>query len=88
MVLGIGPSNIASIEYLKKIDGAFVIDDMDNIFDSISKILNEKNILNESAKKTRDFAKANHELTVVREKLRREFNVLLNNNTYEKEWND
>ena len=65
VVLGIGPSNIASIEYLKKIDGAFVIDDMDNIFDSISKILNEKNILNENAKKTRDFAKENHELTVV-----------------------
>ena len=60
VVLGIGPSNIASIEYLKKIDGAFVIDDMDNIFDSISKILNEKNILNENAKKTRDFAKENN----------------------------
>lgn len=87
VVLGIGPSNIASIEYLKKVDGAFVIDDMDNIFDSISKILNKKNILNENAQKTRDFAKENHELTVVREKLRREFNVLLNN-TYEKEWND
>ena len=76
VVLGIGPSNIASIEYLKKIDGAFVIDDMDNIFDSISKILNEKNILNENAKKTRDFAKENHELTVVREKLKEDLTTM------------
>lgn len=76
VVLGIGPSNIASIEYLKKIDGAFVIDDMDNIFDSISNILNEKNILNENAKKTRDFAKANHELTVVRKKLREDLTTM------------
>lgn len=76
VVLGIGPSNIASIEYLKKVDGAFVIDDMDNIFDSISKILNKKNILNENAQKTRDFAKENHELTVVRKKLREDLTTM------------
>ena len=77
VVLGIGPSNIASIEYLKKIDGAFVIDDMDNIFDSISKILNEKNYIKRKCKKGLvNFAKENHELTVVREKLKEDLTTM------------
>lgn len=76
-VVGIGPANIASIEYLRKVNGAVVIDDPGNIFCTLSSLIGEQNSLTERARSIHNFAVENHEIGKVRKTLRREFESLL-----------
>ena len=75
-VLGIGPDGIASISYLKKVDGAVVIDDQKQIGDCIAKLIQQGNML-ENAKQTRQYALQKHEQNAVQRKLRDEFENLI-----------
>lgn len=75
-VLGIGPSGIASIEYLKRVDGAIVIDCHEKIEEQIRMLLNDENIL-EHAMQTREFAMEKHDISVVQNNLREEFKKLI-----------
>lgn len=72
-VLGIGPAEIASIKYLKKIDGTIVIDNQENIDDVLSSIINGEISIIENCKKIRMYSQMNHEISVVQGKLRNEF---------------
>lgn len=75
-VLGIGPDGISSIEYLKKVDGAVVIDQQDQVGYVVEELI-QKNKMLENAKLTRQYALQKHELNSVQEKLRDEFEKLL-----------
>ena len=75
-VLGIGPAGIASIEYLKKVDGAVVIDRQGEVGYAVEELIQKSKIL-EKAKQTRRYALQKHELNSVQEKLRDEFEELL-----------
>lgn len=75
-VLGIGPAGIASIEYLKKVDGVVVIDKEKQIRNAIIQLL-QRGQLMEDAHKTRRYALQKHELNAVQKKLRDEFENLL-----------
>lgn len=79
-VLGIGPEGIASIEYLKKVDGAVVIDQQSQIMDVVEELIQQGKML-ENAKQTRNYAMQKHELNSVQEKLRSEFEKLLHKNS-------
>lgn len=75
-VLGIGPAGISSIEYLKKVDGAVVIDQQGQVSYVVEELIQKNKIL-ENAKQTRQYALQKHELNSVQEKLRDEFEKLL-----------
>ena len=76
-VLGIGPSGIASIEYLKNVDGAIVIDSESDIGKTMKTILREKEDIPKRAQDTREYALRNHEINQVQNKLRNDFVSLL-----------
>ena len=75
-VLGIGPEGIASVEYLKKVDGAVVVDQQSLIGKAVAELSQTSKLL-ENAGRTRQYALQNHEQQAVQEKLRRELEELL-----------
>lgn len=60
VLLAIGPEEISSIMYIKKIPGAIVIDDLNNIRSTIIEILNDSKCLPKRAHKIREYAIMNH----------------------------
>ena len=76
-ILGIGPSGIASIEYLRNVDGAIVIDSEEKIGKIIKSILLNKDNIPERAQETRRFALKRHDINCVQNKLRQDFLRLL-----------
>lgn len=76
-VLAIGPAGIASIEYLRKIEGVIVIDSIDNIWDVVSQAIEETDSIITNAEKIREFATAHHDMTTNRQNLREAFCSLL-----------
>lgn len=73
LILAIGPSELASIKYLKNISGTFVVDDIDNLKDVLSNILISLESLNMRTKKIRDFALENHDANINRLNLQNDF---------------
>ncbi len=61
VILAVGPGEISSIKYIRKIPGAFVIDDIRAIKDMLPKLLNDSNSFPARAAKTREFALKNHD---------------------------
>lgn len=77
VVVGMGPAGIASIEYLRKVDGAFIVDTEDEIEKEMSKIVSSD--LSKRALQTRAFAVEKHDIKNVRERLHSDFIDLLKN---------
>ena len=77
LVLGIGPKDIASMEYIKKIDGAIAIDEISNIEKKITEIVDQKDSLPEKAVLTRKFALQHHDISHVQSHLRGDFQNLI-----------
>ena len=75
-VLAIGPSRVSSIKYLKKVPGVLVIDNLDDIDRKIKKIINNKNDLNENARKIREYSLNNHNIEKNQKNLRDDFKDL------------
>ncbi len=76
-VVGIGPDNIASIEYLRNVDGVTVINQPERIEEAIRELLHSD--IYEKALATREYAIRTHDIKIVRQKLRKDFEELLSN---------
>ncbi len=76
-VLGIGPDGIASINYLKKVDGAIVIDNLNDIHKVIDDEIFYSLHLLENIQRTREYAFKNHNLSSIQQKLRDEICILM-----------
>lgn len=76
-VLGIGPCDIASIKYIKKVDGAIVVDDMGNIEKAIAEIVGNKQAILDNSLLTRKYAMVHHNIENVQKQLRDDFQNLL-----------
>ena len=76
-ILGIGPGNISSIKYLKKITGSDVIEDIENIQDIIEKIITNKNEIINKSKKIREYAIHKHDINKNQQLLREQFMDLI-----------
>lgn len=76
-VIGIGPGEVASIRYLRKVDGAMVIDEQERIEQVVVTLINNQEQMLANARKTRSYAMQKHELGNVQKKLRKEFAELL-----------
>ena len=68
-MLAIGPDGEASVDYLKKIPGAFWINDVNSIKNVIEGIIDKKSILVKNANKVREFAVRHHDKDSTRSKL-------------------
>lgn len=76
-IMAIGPDNIASIEYLKNIDGPLVITNRGNILSELhSLVKNSDDILNR-AKKVKEYAIENHNIFDVQKKMQEDFKNII-----------
>ena len=75
--IGIGPSSISSIKYIKKVPGAYYIDSIDDIEKQIKYLINNKNSILTSAKKIRDYALEKNNVKINRQKIRNDFIMLM-----------
>ena len=77
-VLGIGPQGVSSIDYLRRIEGAIIIDDLITCEGIIRDIIENREEILVRAEKTRSYAIDNHEISIVQSKLHTDFETLLN----------
>lgn len=75
-VLGIGPSEIASIKYLKRVKGAIVVDSQENIEIALKNLINNPEQILHRAIETRSYALEKHDINKVQKRLRSELNSL------------
>ena len=75
-MLGIGPAGIASIEYIRKLPGAFVIDSQEQITYMVDGFMNIKNRFLRNAEEIRAYAQEKHEIKSVQQALHEEFEAL------------
>lgn len=73
-IVGIGPKGIASIEYLKKVDGTIVIESKNDIEKTLQKIIINPDLILNRVMKTREYALKKHEINNVQKVLRNSFN--------------
>lgn len=73
----IGPKGIASVEYPRKIDGVFVVDDLSLIGTTLREIVKAPHQIVKRAKQLMEYAKTYHEITGIRSKLQSDFQNLL-----------
>lgn len=76
VTMAIGPAGIASIEYIRKIPGAIVVDGLQNVQSVLNDVIQHKSELNIMAEKSRAFAVQNHDVHTVRSRLRADFERL------------
>lgn len=72
-VLAIGPSDIASIAFLKSIPGVTVISNLDNLKPVIQSFLLQSSSLTDDVIKTNEYSKKNFTVSVVRKRLQNDF---------------
>lgn len=72
-VLAIGPSDIASIAFLKSIPGVTVISNLDNLKPVIQSFLLQSSSLADDVIKTNEYSKKNFTVSVVRKRLQNDF---------------
>ena len=68
-IFAIGPSDIASMEYLRQEDAALICNSSDEIFKTLKRVIESPHILSEYAKKGYDCGLKNHSASIIREKL-------------------
>jgi len=73
----IGPKGIASVEYPRKIDGVFVVDDLSLIGTTLREIVKDPHQIDKGANCLSEFAKRYHDLSVVRNKLHLDFQNII-----------
>ena len=69
----IGPKGIASVEYPRRIEGAIVVDDISDLKQVVNSIIENPSKILDGAGKISNFAKKNHEISAVHNKLQTEF---------------
>lgn len=68
-LLAVGPENVASINYLKENDAAFIITNITNIKTKLESLINNPDLINEYAQKAWDCGRKNHNKQILDEKL-------------------
>lgn len=77
-VLAVGPSNIASMEYLKQYDAAAVVNDVSDIEKTICKLIENENIMRYYARNALNCCKKNHNKRKQQERLYSLINNIIN----------
>lgn len=77
VLLAVGPKEQASISYVKKIEGAYVIDNLSELKIQLLRILKDKETLPQRAKQIRLFAETNHNAAINAEYLKKTFETIV-----------
>lgn len=77
VLLVVGPSGIASVDYAKEVPGVCVIDDINMIEQGIAELLAKKEGLHDMAVDTQAYAVKNHHIDFVRNRIHKDFEGLL-----------
>lgn len=64
VLLAVGPNELASIKYVKRIPGAFVIDDLEQLREKLLHFLSDSSALCERAERIRAFAQTHHDASM------------------------
>lgn len=78
VLLAIGPKGISSIEYIRNIEGATVIDDLEEIESKLFGLLKDSNDIIRNANKIKKFAYEHHDIEQVQNGLFKDFSTLVN----------
>lgn len=78
MMMAIGPNTIASIDYATHVPGCIVINNLENLENTIKVLVNHHSVILENAAKTNKYAKENIEIYSLRNRMRSEFTRLIN----------
>lgn len=76
-VMAIGPDGISSVEYLKGVDGSYVITDISKLGDVLSEIAENPKDITRRARAVNCFAERNHGIATVRERIKKDFVELI-----------
>lgn len=76
VLMVIGPRGISSVEYVRRIPGTVVVDDLADLQCTLTSILDNADDLPARARAIRSFAQAHHSLEVVRKSLQADFQSL------------
>lgn len=77
VIFGIGPRDIASMEYLENVPGAITVYDNEKILDTLKQIVENPRQLILRAAQSRDFAQKNVDINVIRKKLSEDLHALV-----------
>lgn len=76
-LLAVGPKEVASVNYIKKIQGAYVIDNLESLEFELVTLLNLSDELSTRAKEIREFAINHHDLVKNSEKIKGVLNKIV-----------
>jgi hypothetical protein len=76
-MLAIGPGNIASIQYLRNIEGVMVVTDIKKLGELLSHIITNPSCIKENAEKLNRYARTHHDINLNRNRLQNDFTQLL-----------
>lgn len=76
-ILAIGWENTGAIKYLKENDAAIVITELDRIHQTLFKLLNNENTILKYSNKSFECGRLNHQISIIREDLCRDFQMLI-----------
>ena len=65
VIMAVGPSEVASMQYIRDIPGAFVVDEMSSLYEELQVFFNDSDNFYERARKSHEFALANHHSKVL-----------------------
>jgi glycosyltransferase involved in cell wall biosynthesis len=77
MVFAIGPSNIASIEFLKLIPGVVVVTDLAEIAKTLKSLLLDPLLISKNASLTNEYARKELTIDKVRTKIKKDFDLII-----------
>lgn len=80
-VFAVGPSDVASIDYLIKNDAAIVVTNKNEIEDKLRLIVENPDIVSEYGVKAWECGKGNHQIKEIQNRLYRDFEDILNENS-------
>lgn len=69
VLLAIGPQEIASMKYIKRVPGAYVVNDLANLDQELRRVLEDSSSFVSRAKESREFAKQHHDSVVISKEL-------------------
>lgn len=82
-LMAIGPQNIASIDYLKNIEGPIVVTEISRIGETLSNLIKKPENILSKANSLQKYAMKQHDINIVHERIQRDFSDLLKDNTFQ-----
>lgn len=78
MMMAIGPDSVASIAYAREVPGCVIVNNLSDMYDIVQELVDSPSTIIENAIKTNEYSKKNIEIAQCRNRLKSEFEFLIN----------